>query len=90
MQVQVFGKQDCAKCETTKHKFQHFITKLGLSGKVAFQFFDMDTVDGLTEGAYRDVFDVPTTIIERDGEDVVRWEGIIPPTTDIKQHLGTA
>jgi len=90
MQVQVFGKQKCAKCATTKHKFEHFISKLGLGDRVQLQFIDMDSVDGLTEGAFRDVFDVPTTIIEHEGEDVVRWEGIIPPTGDIKQHLGTA
>jgi len=90
MQVQVFGKQNCAKCETTKHKVAHFITKLGLGGKVEMQFFDMETVEGLTEGAFRDVFDVPTTIIQNEGQDLARWEGTIPPTADIKKHLGTA
>ena len=89
MEVQVFGKQDCAKCESTKNKLEHFISKLGVADRVRFTFFDMDTVDGLTEGAFRDVFDVPTTIIQQDGEDVVRWSGI-PPTAGLKQHLGTA
>lgn len=90
MQVEIFGKQDCAKCESTKHKLEHFMAKLGVNGKIGFTFHDMDTVDGLTEGAFRDVFDVPTTIIQRDGEDVARWAGIIPPTIELKQHLGTA
>jgi len=90
MLIEVFGKENCARCETTKHKVQHFITKLGLAGRVQFQFHDMDTVDGMTEGAFRDVFDVPTTIIQRDGEDLVRWTGEIPSTAAIKEYLGTA
>ncbi len=90
MHIEVFGKKDCAKCETTKHKVAHFITKLGVTERVAFTFHDMDTVDGLTEGAFRDVFDVPTTIIQHDGHDLVRWCGDIPPTAGIKQFLGMA
>jgi thiol-disulfide isomerase/thioredoxin len=90
MQIEVFGKQSCAKCETTKHKIEHFMTKLGVAEKVAFTFHDMDTVDGMTEGAFRDVFDIPTTIIQRDGQDLVRWAGEIPPTAGIKDYLGTA
>ena len=90
MQVEVFGKQDCAKCESTKHKLEHFINKLGVAERVEFRFHDMDTVDGLTEGAFRDVFDIPTTIVQRDGQDLVRWAGMIPPTAGIKQQLGTA
>jgi hypothetical protein len=90
MQIDVFGKQDCAKCETTKHKVQHFITKLGVTDRVTFTFHDMDTVDGMTEGAFRDVFDIPTTIIHSDGQDLVRWAGAPPPTAEIKQFLGTA
>ena len=78
------------RIRSTAFGVQHFITKLGVAERVGFRFHDMDTVDGLTEGAFRDVFDVPTTIIHRDGEDVVRWAGMIPPTADIKQHLGTA
>jgi len=90
MLIEVFGKENCARCETTKHKVQHFITKLGLDGRVQLQFHDMDTVDGMTEGAFRDVFDIPTTIIQRDGEDLVRWTGEIPSTAAIKEYLGTA
>ena len=27
MKIKVFGKQGCAKCESTKNKFNHFIQK---------------------------------------------------------------
>ena len=91
MEVQVFGKQNCGKCESTKHKVEHFIQKLGLQSQVSMTFFDMETVDGRAEGAFSDVNDVPTTIIREDGQDVVRWDGIIPDSVDLKQYfVGTA
>lgn len=90
MEVQVFGKQNCGKCSSTKHKLEHFIARLGLAEKVRLTFFDMDTVDGMAEGAFRDVFHVPTTIIEENGRDVVRWDGMIPDSADLKQYFGTA
>jgi hypothetical protein len=90
MEIQVFGKQNCGKCDSTKHKVAHLLGKHGLQERIPFKFFDLDTVDGLAEGAYRDVHAVPTTIIEDDGRDLVRWEGVIPDSVDIKQYLGTA
>ena len=90
MEIQVFGKQNCAKCQTTRHKLQHFISKLGVADKVRFTFFDMDTVDGMAEGAFRDVFAVPTTIVEDHGRDLARWEGVVPDSVQLKSTLGTA
>jgi hypothetical protein len=90
MQIDVFGKGNCARCQTTKHKLEHFIGKLGVGERVRLTFYDMDTEDGMTEGAFRDVFEVPTTIVCRDGQALARWAGQIPPTADLKSFLGTA
>ncbi len=91
MEIQVFGKQNCGKCASTKHKVQHFIDKLGLQDAVNMIFFDMDTVDGMAEGAFCDVFDVPTTIIRDQGRDLARWSGVVPDSVDLKQYFaGTA
>ncbi len=76
--VMIFGKQGCAKCTTTKNKVGHYINKWGLDGQVPIQFVDMESLDGLTEGAVRDVWDVPTTIVERGGSTIAKWEGEIP------------
>ncbi len=51
-QILVFGKQDCAKCETTKKKIGHFLTKWGIDSKVGIVFHDIETVDGRAEGAF--------------------------------------
>lgn len=88
MQVKIFGKEGCAKCQTTKNKFKHFITKLEVDEKVAIDYHDLESVDGRAEGAYNDVNDLllPTTIIEKDGEVIARWEGEVA-SNEIKEHL---
>lgn len=88
MKVKIFGKEDCAKCQTTKNKFKHFITKLEVDEKVKLDYHDLESIDGQAEGAYNDVSRVvlPTTIIEKDGEIIARWEGEIA-SDEIKAHL---
>jgi len=87
MRIRIFGKKDCAKCQTTKNKFNHFITKNNCTNKVSLEFHDMNTVDGMAEGAYHDVLKIPTTIIEANGGVSARWEGEVPKTEDFKPHF---
>ncbi|MDD5746072.1 MAG: thioredoxin family protein [Candidatus Omnitrophica bacterium] len=87
MKIKVFGKKGCAKCETTKNKLNHFITKWEVDNKVELTFHDMETVDGMAEGAYNDVLHIPTTIIEKDNKVVARWDGEVPHSETVKGHL---
>ncbi|MCK4994448.1 MAG: glutaredoxin family protein [Candidatus Omnitrophica bacterium] len=88
MKIRIFGKEGCAKCQTTKNKFKHFITKLQFDEKVEIDYHDLESIDGRAEGAYNDVSQVvlPTTIIEKDGEVLARWEGEVT-SDEIKEHL---
>jgi arsenate reductase-like glutaredoxin family protein len=83
VKIKVFGKSNCAKCETTKNKLNHFITKNHYESVVEVEFHDMDMVDGMAEGAFYDVLKIPTTIVEKGNSAVVRWEGDIPKTEEI-------
>lgn len=87
MKVKIFGKKGCVKCETTKNKFSHFLTKNNRLDSVALEFHDMDTVDGLAEGAYYDVSKVPTTVIERGNDPLARWNGDVPKTEEFRPHF---
>ena len=87
MKIKVFGKKDCAKCETTKNKFNHFISKNNYSDKVDLEFHDMDTVDGMAEGAFCDVLKIPTTVIEKEDATIARWEGEVPNSEEFKTHF---
>ena len=87
MVVEVFGKDNCAVCQTTKRKLSHFLKKWGYSDRVDMVFVNMDTVEGMAEGAFRDVNDVPTTIVSDDGETFGRWEGAVPPSDEVREVL---
>jgi hypothetical protein len=87
MKVMIFGKKECAKCETTKNKFNHFIEKNNLKGNAELEFHDMDTTDGLAEGAYHDVLKIPTTVIEKQQKILARWDGEVPKSEDFKIYF---
>jgi DNA replication protein DnaC len=87
MKIKVFGKQNCAKCETTKNKINHYLKKNNGADKAALEFYDLDTVDGMAEGAYNDVLKIPTTIIEKDNLALAKWEGEVPKTEEFSAYL---
>jgi len=83
----VFGKQGCAKCDTTKNKLRHFLTQWELDHNVSLTFHDLDTLDGRAEGAFHDVRDIPLTVIERGGLQVARWDGSVPSSESVRVAL---
>ena len=87
MKIKVFGKQNCAKCETTKNKINHYLKKNNASADTLLEFHDLDTIDGMTEGAYHDVLNIPTTIIEKDENILMRWDGEVPKTEDFSIYI---
>lgn len=87
MKVKVFGKPGCEYCKTTMKKFEIFLNLWKLSDKVQLMFFDMETVDGLAEGAFLGVAKIPTSIIEREGQVVARWDGVVPVSEKFKPHF---
>jgi glutaredoxin len=87
MKITVFGKSQCAICQTTKNKLAHIIQKWNYNNVVRLDFVDMETVDGMAEGAYYDVIKVPTTVIEKDGATITKWEGEIPNSEEVKNHF---
>jgi len=87
MEIKIFGKKNCSMCEATKKKVSFLIEQLNMSNTVDVAYFDMDTVDGLAEGAMLDAIDTPTTIIFRDGSEVARWAERVPESDELKSSL---
>jgi thiol-disulfide isomerase/thioredoxin len=87
IKVSVFGKQDCDACKAAMQKLQYFSQKWGRSADTSIDFVDVGTPDGLAEGAYRDVYDIPTVVLERHGEEVARWIKEVPASQDFKQYF---
>lgn len=89
MQVKVFGKPGCEFCKTTMKKFETFTKRWGIpQDEVALTFFDMETVDGLAEGAFYSVSKIPTTIIEKDRSLLARWDGKVPLSEEFRNFFG--
>ena len=83
--IKIFGKKNCDACKSTKQKFDLFLEKWDAKGDVEMKFYDLDTVEGLTEGAMNDATDVPSTIIEKNGVEVARWTKKVPLSKDFKE-----
>ena len=84
--ISIFGKTECAKCKTTKHKLSHLFSD-GLDHKVEVVFHDMETLDGRAEGAFYDVNKIPLTVVEQEGREVARWDGDVPDSQDIHRLI---
>ncbi|HUU31519.1 MAG TPA: hypothetical protein VMY69_05400 [Phycisphaerae bacterium] len=87
MRFEVFGKTGCAKCTSTKDKLNHLLAKVPADG-ASVLFIDVESIDGMAEGAFHDVHRVPTTILRSDdGEPLARWDGCIPPSVEVQSFL---
>ena len=87
MNVKIFGREECNLCKATLKKFKFYIDKHKLKKKVTLTYYDLDTVDGVAEASYLDALDMPTTIIEKDGIEVARWEKKIPIVAEFRKYL---
>lgn len=85
MEIKIFGRENCPKCQAVKEKLQ--LLK-GIAGNLTLTYYDMDTIDGLTEATYYGVGGIPTTIIvDYKGIETARWCGEVPQLEDIKRYL---
>ena len=86
MRFEIYGRQNCGKCSSTKDKLDHVLGKLGQAAEIVF--VDLDTVVGRAEGAFYDVHQVPTTIVRSPrGDEVTRFRGIVPASEAIQGLL---
>ncbi|MFC1560181.1 hypothetical protein ACFLZ2_04805 [Candidatus Margulisiibacteriota bacterium] len=90
MKITIFGKPDCEFCKTTRKKFETFMSRWNITDGVELTSIDMTTPDGLTEGTLLSVIKIPTTIIEKNGEVVGRWDGKVPLSEEFKGHFSGA
>ena len=77
-EIKVFGKPNCKFCKTTMQKFETFLGRWNAKEKVALTFHDVETVDGLAEGAFYGVTKIPATVIEHKEDLLARWDGKVP------------
>jgi hypothetical protein len=88
MKLVFFVKEDCKACKNAKEKVSFFLDKWGVGGDVDTEAINLDTSDGLVEAAMRAVADVPTIILENDGDEVARWAKKAPASDELRAKLG--
>ncbi|NQT28948.1 MAG: thioredoxin family protein [Candidatus Saganbacteria bacterium] len=88
LEIKVFGKPGCEFCKTTMKKFETFLSRWKIDKEnVSLTFFDMETMDGMAEGAFYSVTKIPSTVIEKEGDMLDRWHGKVPLSEEFKTHF---
>ena len=88
MILEVYGRQDCKLCESTKKKLGHFLAKWECQDNVYVTFMDMETEHGAAEGDFYDVFEIPSVLLKDEAEHIfARWDGCAPPSEELRQKL---
>ncbi|MBI4777374.1 hypothetical protein HY792_00390 [Candidatus Desantisbacteria bacterium] len=90
MEFKVFGTKECSGCKTSMKQLDFYLKRWEISDQVDLCFYDMETAEGLAEGAYHEVVKIPTTILMNTVSPLARWEGIVPPADDVRSYLGGA
>lgn len=83
--IYVFGKPKCSVCKEALNKVNYFKGKKRFAAEV--RYFDMETVDGLAEGAFNEVSDIPTIIIFDDLKEIARWVRKPPVSEEFLPYL---
>jgi len=90
MEFKVFGTKECPECKASMKQLDFYLKRWEVSDQVGLCFYDMETVEGLVEGAYNEVVKIPTTVLVNTVGHLARWEGIVPPAVDVKVYLSDA
>ena len=83
--IYIFGKPTCPVCKDAHNKIKYFKTKKNFDAEV--RYFDMDSIDGLTESAFCEVSDIPTIIIFDGKQELVRWIKKAPVSEEFLPYL---
>jgi glutaredoxin len=78
--IKIFTKAECPKCPAAK-EIGTILQQEGLQ----VNYYDLETPDGLAEGAFYSVLSTPTIIIEdQDQRILAGWRGSIPTLQEIQ------
>lgn len=82
IKFKVFGKEGCPICLQVKEKMEYF--RNHWLNDAGIDYYDMATVDGLAQGAFNDVSDIPAVVLEKDGKVLGRWIKTAPTFEELK------
>ena len=78
----VFGKKTCPFCPKARAKVEYFVKRWKVDAPVVY--YDIDVPEGMAEGAWYDVFETPTIVLEESGAILKRWVKFPPLFQELK------
>lgn len=83
MRLKIFWQEDCPRCPEAK-KLGEDLEAEG----VEVLYYNVKTLEGLTEASFYSVFSTPGVIIvNEDDEEVAGWRGMTPTKEEIYRYL---
>jgi len=83
MNLKIFTKDNCPNCPPAKAIAEN-LEKKGFS----ISYYDLGSLDGLSEAVYHDIMSTPSMVIVDDNnKEVHSWRGDVPSIEDIKEKL---
>lgn len=84
MKLLIFGRETCDACKSIKEKIEYYNNK---NTPIPLEYYDVESVDGLAESAYRSVPDIPTVILMKDDVEIKRWVKSAPIFSELNDFM---
>lgn len=84
MKIFIFGREGCPACKSIKEKMEYFSQHYT---PISIEYFDVDTVAGLAESAYRSIPEIPAVILMKDDKEIKRWVQSAPIFSELTELL---
>jgi len=82
MKIKIFWQKSCPNCAQAKDLGKR------LEDELEVQYYNVDTVDGLTEACLYQVMATPTIImVNENKEEIESWRGMVPEIGLIKGKI---
>lgn len=85
MNIKIFGIKGCPACQKAKQKVEYYLSQW--QATVPLEYYDLETAEGLAVGAFHDVSEVPTVILEEEGRELHRWVKFPPRSEELKECI---
>jgi thiol-disulfide isomerase/thioredoxin len=83
MTFRVFGRKTCPYCQKAREKVEYFLNRWNVKAPVVY--YDVDVPEGMAEGAWYDVYEIPTVLLEDEDQIVQRWLKTPPLLQELKK-----
>lgn len=85
-QFKLFGRKTCEVCRKVKGKVEYFLNRWHVTTPLVC--YDVDEPEGMAEGAWYDVVEIPTVVLEEGEKIIGRWQEKPPLLQELRTIFG--